>query len=188
MIVRSLLLAAALCALCAPARAQAGRASETDGINASVTIVDPPLNLEGTRTLRFGAIAPGTGPVTVLPTDIDAGEGRGNGATGYRSLTFRFTLPTVLTGPGGATIPLNFNGLYAASCEINNANTCDAASRQTWNPVTEPSHTDTPRNQGPGGRFLYTRYSVYIGGQALPSATQRAGTYTGAIGVVVILN
>lgn len=188
MIVRFLLLTAAVMAIRAPAAAQVARSTETEGITATATIVDPPLNLEGTRTLRFGGIIPGTGPVTVLPADVDAGEGRGNGATGYRSLTFSFTLPAVLTGPGGATIPLNFNGPYAGSCEINNANTCDAASRQTWNPVTEPSHTDTPFNRGPGGRFLYTRYSVYIGGQALPSATQRAGTYTGAIGVLVLLN
>ena len=188
MIVRALVLAAALCAICAPVGAQTRRSTETDGIAATVTIVDPPLNLEGTRSLRFGSITPGTGAVTILPTAPNAGEGRGNGATGYRSLTFRFTLPAALTGPGGATIPLNFNGPYAASCEITNANTCDARSRQTWNPVTQPSHTDTPYNTGGGGRFLYTRYSVYIGGQALPSATQRAGTYTGAIGVVVILN
>ena len=188
MIRRLLVIAAALGSICAPARAQTPKRSETRGLTATATIVDPPLTFDGTRTLRFGGITPGTGPVTVLPNAINAGEGRGTGANAYRSLTFSFTLPTALTGPGGATIPLNFNGAYAGSCEIDNSNQCDAASRQTWNPVTEPTHTDLPYNRAGGNRFLYPRYSVYIGGQALPAANQRAGNYSAAIGVLVVLN
>ncbi|MDB4949791.1 MAG: hypothetical protein JWM27_2440 [Gemmatimonadetes bacterium] len=178
--------ALALACLAAPAAGQA-KPTATAGLNVAANIVAPPLNLNGTRDLQFGALIPGT-PGTVLPNAANAGEARGVGADQVHTLTFTFTLPTVLTGPAGATIPLSFNGNYAATCEINNADVCDATSFQTWNPVTSPSHTDTPKNVGPGGTFLYTRYSVYIGGRASPAAAQRAGTYTGSITVTVTWN
>jgi hypothetical protein len=170
-----------------PARAQAAKPTATAALNVAANIVAAPLNLTGTQDLQFGALVPGT-PRTVLPNAANAGEARGVGADQVRSLTFTFTLPTVLTGPGGATIPLSFNGNYAATCEITNANVCDQTTFTTWNPVTSPTHTDTPNNRGPGNTFLYTRYSVYIGGRASPSATQRAGNYTASITVTVTWN
>jgi Domain of unknown function (DUF4402) len=175
-------------ALGAPrAPAQAAKPTATAALNVAANIVAAPLNLNGTRDLQFGALVPGTAR-TVLPNAANAGEARGTGADQVHSLTFVFTLPAALTGPGGATIPLSFNGNYAATCEVTNANVCDQTSFTTWNPVTSPSHTDFPNNRGPGNTFLYTRYSVYIGGRASPSATQRAGTYTATITVTVTWN
>jgi hypothetical protein len=175
-------------ALAAPrARAQAAKPTATAALNVAANIVAAPLNLNGTQDLQFGAILPGT-PRTVLPNAPNAGEARGIGADQVHSLIFTFTLPSVLTGPGGATIPLSFNGNYAGTCEITNANVCDQTSYKTWNPVATPTHTDTPKNRGPGNTYLYTRYSVYIGGQASPAASQRAGTYTGSITVTVAWN
>ena len=46
------------------------------------------------------------------------GEFRITGVKNRKSVDISFTLPTQLTGPAGATIPLNFNGNYAGLCEI----------------------------------------------------------------------
>lgn len=91
-------------------------------------------------------------------------------------------------GPGGVSLPVDFNGPYAASCEVTNANVGDAASLQTWNPVATPSHTDTPHNRTAQGRYRYTRFSIYLGGRALPGAGLRAGQYTGTVRVLVTWN
>ncbi|HET6232874.1 MAG TPA: DUF4402 domain-containing protein [Longimicrobiaceae bacterium] len=180
-------LALAGVAVWTPARAQAAKRTVTAGLGDRLTIVQPPMTIDGVKGLNFGTLTPGI-PVTVLPTSVQAGEGRGTGADFVHSITTTLTLPTVLTGPGGATLPVSFNGNYAGSCEINNSNVCDVASRQTWNPVVTPTHTDTPFNTGPGNTYRYPRYSVYVGGRVTPAASQRAGVYTGTIGITVVWN
>lgn len=171
-----------------PAAAQGARPSGTGALATAAIIVPPPFDLAGIRDLNFGVIVPGTGPVTVLPTSLQAAEGRGSGAEAVRSITVTMTLPAVLTGPGGVSLPLDFNGPYAATCEVTNANVCDAASLQTWNPVATPTHTDTPHNRTAQGRYRYTRFSIYLGGRALPGAGLRAGRYTGTVRVLVTWN
>jgi hypothetical protein len=59
--------------------------------------------------LRFGNVLAGV-PKTMLRTD-PAGAGRYDIITPPNAfLIIRFTLPSVMTGPGGATMPLSFSG------------------------------------------------------------------------------
>jgi hypothetical protein len=188
---RGLAFALALVALVgvAPRRAAAQGASIVGAFSAGVQILYPPLSGAGIRPLTFGSLIPGAGATTVLPSSASAAEYRVTGTTGHRSITITIALPATLVGPGGQTIPLNFNGNYAALCEIDATGVCQAASYFEWNPVTTPTQSDTPQRYKPGRpRYTYNDYSVYLGGVATPSATQSAGRYTGAIGMTLVLN
>jgi hypothetical protein len=152
-------------------------------------ILTPPLTGTGTRALQFGVIVPGTTTVTVLPRSSAGGEFRISGVKSRKSVDISFTLPTQLTGPSGASIPLSFNGNYAGLCEIDTSGSCELASYVTWNPVSTPTFRDTPTRYKPGRKvFAYDAYQVYLGGVASPSTTQRQGTYTGSIGVLLVVN
>ncbi len=173
-----------LMALSAPAQGQI-----TGGISSLATILAPPLSGVGTRALQFGVIVPGTTSVTVLPNTPRGGEFRIAGVKNRKSIDISFTLPTQLTGPAGASIPLSFNGNYAGLCEIDTAGLCEAASYFTWNPVTTPSFRDQPTRYKPGRKvYQYDAYQLYLGGVALPAANQRQGTYTASIGVLLVIN
>jgi hypothetical protein len=161
----------------------------TGGITSLATILAAPLTGVGTRALQFGVIVPGTTSVTVLPNTPRGGEFRIAGVKNRKSVDISFTLPTQLTGPAGASIPLSFNGNYAGLCEIDTSGLCEIASYFTWNPVTTPSFHDQPTRYKPGRpRYVYDAYQVYLGGVASPSATQRQGTYTASIGVLLVIN
>lgn len=171
--------------------AVAGRAEGqiTAGMATMANIVALPLTGVGTRALQFGVIVPGTTTVTVLPRTASGGEFRIAGVKNRRSVDISFTLPADLTGPGGATIPLSFDGNFAALCELDASGTCVPASYVEWNPVTTPSFHDLPTRYKPGRKiYTYDAYQVYLGGSASPSATQRQGTYTASIGVLLVVN
>jgi hypothetical protein len=161
----------------------------TAGINATVSILTLPLTGMGTRALQFGVIVPGTTTVTVLPRSSAGGEFRIAGVKTRKSVDISFTLPTQLTGPAGASIPLSFNGNYAGLCEIDTSGACVLASYVTWNPVSTPTFRDNPTRFQPGRKvYAYDQYQVYLGGVATPAATQRQGTYTASIGVLLVIN
>jgi hypothetical protein len=161
----------------------------TAGMPVLLDILTPPLNGVGTRALQFGVIVPGTTSVTVLPRSSAGGEFRITGVKSRKSIDISFTLPAALTGPSGATIPLNFNGNFAGICEIDASGACEVASYTTWNPVTTPSFRDQPTRYKPGRKvYTYDAYQVYLGGVASPAATQRQGTYTASIGVLLVVN
>lgn len=182
---RSLMLAALLVG----AGARPVDAQITAGIGGFATILTAPLSGVGTRALTFGVIVPGTTSVTVLPRTRSGGEFRITGVRFRQSIDISFTLPANLVGPGGATIPLNFNGNYAGGCEIDGSGNCVTATYLTWNPVTTPTFRDTPTLYAPWLNFyLNNSYEVYIGGVANPSANQRQGHYTATIGVLLVLN
>lgn len=189
---RRLLTYLALCAALtggASARATAQANTITGAIAASATILFPPLSGAGVRPLDFGSLIPGAGASTVLPSATNAAEFRITGTQNHRSITIIIVLPVALAGPGGATIPLNFNGNYAALCELDAAGVCQAASYTSWNPVTTPTFNDTPQRYKPGRpRYSLNDYSVYVGGVATPAASQRAGHYTATIGMTMVLN
>ena len=154
-----------------------------------VDILAAPLSGTGTRALQFGVIVPGTTTVTVLPGSASGGEFRIAGVLNRKSVDISFTLPTQLAGPAGASIPLSFNGNYAGLCEIDTAGLCEAASYFTWNPVTTPSFRDQPTRYKPGRKvYQYDAYQLYLGGVASPSTTQRQGTYTASIGLLLVVN
>ena len=161
----------------------------TAGTPVLLNILTPPLSGVGTRALQFGVIVPGTTTVTVLPRSRAGGEFRIAGVRNRKSVDISFTLPTQLNGPAGASIPLSFNGNYAALCEIDTGGACDLASLVTWNPVTTPTFHDLPTRYKPGRKvYTYDAYQVYLGGSASPSTTQRQGTYTASIGVLLVVN
>jgi hypothetical protein len=188
-LVRSLRLTLGLAALLLVGHAPRAGAQITAGITSVVNILAAPLSGVGTRALQFGVIVPGTLNVTVMPRTANGGEFRIAGVKNRKSIDISFTLPTQLTGPAGATIPLDFNGNYAGLCEIDTSGACEVASFFSWNPVTTPSFRDQPTRYKPGRKvFLYDQYEVYLGGKASPSATQRQGTYTASIGVLLVVN
>ena len=161
----------------------------TAGITSLANILTLPLTGVGTRALQFGVIVPGTTTVTVLPRTAQGGEFRIAGVKNRKSVDISFTLPTQLTGPAGASIPLSFNGNYAGLCEIDTSGLCVVASFTTWNPVTTPSFHDQPTRYQPGRpRYTFDAYEVYLGGVASPAANQRRGTYTASIGVLLVVN
>jgi hypothetical protein len=123
---RGLLASLLLGVLSAPVEAQI-----TAGMPAILDILTPPLSGVGTRALQFGVIVPGTTTVTVLPASSAGGEFRITGVKSRKSIDISFTLPAALTGPGGATIPLSFNGNFAGLCEIDTSGACEAASYTT---------------------------------------------------------
>lgn len=160
----------------------------TSSLGVSAVILARPLAGVGMRAVQFGVVVPGT-PKVVAPNSAQGGEYRLSGLKSRKSVDITFTLPARLTGPNGATIPLNFNGNTAALCEVDTTNSCVAASYVSWNPVTTPTYRDVPTRYSPGRKvYSYDLYSVYIGGTATPAAGQKPGTYTGAIGVVLVVN
>lgn len=161
----------------------------TAGISTMVDILTPPLTGTGTRALQFGLIVPGTTTVTALPRTSASAEFRIDGVKSRKSVDISFTLPTSMDGPAGSSIPLSFNGNYAGLCEIDTSGACVVASFVTWNPVTTPTFRDNPTRYQPGRKvYAYDAYQVYLGGTASPSATQRQGTYTASIGVLLVVN
>lgn len=181
-------LAALLSAALLTGAASELRAQITGSLAVSAVILSRPLAGVGVRVVQFGVVVPGT-PVTVVPNSAQGGEYRISGVKSRKSVDITLTLPASLAGPGGATIPLNFNGNTAALCEVDTTYTCVAASYVTWNPVTTPTFHDVPTRYAPGRKvYAYDLYSVYIGGTASPAAGQKPGTYTGAIGVVILVN
>jgi hypothetical protein len=161
----------------------------TGGITSVVNILTLPLTATGTRALQFGVIVPGTTTVTVLPRTSASGEFRIAGVKSRKSVDISFTLPTQLNGPAGSSIPLSFNGNFAGLCEIDTSGACVLASFVTWNPVTTPSFRDNPTRYQPGRKvYAFDAYQVYLGGTASPSTTQRQGTYTASIGVLLVVN
>ena len=160
----------------------------TAGLGASINILFAPLSGAGVRPIDFGTVVPGV-PLAVQPRTAQGGEFRITGTSGRKSLDIIFVLPTVLTNAKGATIPIDFNGNYAALCELNVSGVCDVPSIATWNPVTTPLFADKPtRYKGSRPRYNVDQFAVYIGGRILPAAGQVAGHYTGNVGVLMVLN
>jgi hypothetical protein len=178
---RAAAIAGLLLAGAPPARAQG---SVTAGVHATANILYPALTGVGTRPLDFGVIVPGTTNVVIAPRTPSGGEFRISGLRWRRSSDISLVLPASLAGPAGASIPLSFNGNYAAVCEIDATNVCQAWSVVAWNPVTTPLY----HHVSPLTVYLYDQLDLYLGGVAAPSPTQPAGRYTGSITVLITVN
>ncbi|MDQ3555879.1 MAG: hypothetical protein M3409_03755 [Gemmatimonadota bacterium] len=164
-------------------------ASVEGSIGAYLALLQPPLQAAGVRSLAFGTLLPGAPITPVLPASASAGEWRISGMKNRRSIDISLVLPAQLSSAEGATLPLSFDGDYAALCEIDAAGRCDQPSWVAWNPVATPTFGDKPYRARPGRpRYQYDEFSVYIGGEALPAVAQRAGVYTGTVGVTLTVN
>jgi hypothetical protein len=132
----------------------------------------PAQAVVGTQNLTFGNVIPGV-PSTVLKTDaVHSGQIRITGAGLFRSVTLRFTLPTLMNGPSGATMPISFNGTDAGVSWQGTIGT-----QTTFNPAA-PFTTTLWLGSG----------TVYLGGRVSPAPAQAAGSYSGTIILTVILN
>src|SRR5574339_286399 len=68
-----------------------------------------PVRVNGVRSVSFGTVFPGISK-SVLRTDaLNSGRFDIRAAAGTQ-LQLSFALPTAMTGPGGATMPLSFGG------------------------------------------------------------------------------
>ncbi|HEX8362892.1 MAG TPA: hypothetical protein VF613_22405 [Longimicrobium sp.] len=180
----SLLLAVVVALGAAPAAYAQG----TGAVRATATILFPPLTANGVRPLQFGSVLPGT-PTTVQPAAPGSGEVRISGVRNRRSISITFTLPANLVNASGQTMPVSFNGDFAANCEVTTAGVCDPTTYVEWNPVTLGTFNDTPDRARKGRpRYDLDSFSVFIGGIVSPPATQPAGTYTAAIRMTVVAN
>jgi len=124
-----------------------------------------PISVTGIQSLTFGILLPGM-PTVVSRTDpVKSGRfdlGGPHDTQGQVS----FSLPSVLTGPAGATLPLFFSGSDAGYSQSQNI-----GSQIGFDP--KQPFLITFSGQGRG--------SVFLGGTAQPAPTQRAGSYTGTI-------
>jgi hypothetical protein len=163
-------------------------AQSTGSLAVSAVVLAPALTGASVRSLSFGVVRPGK-PSVVAPNSAQGAQYRLTGLKSRKSVDISFTLPSSLTGPEGATIPLNFNGNTAALCEVDTSNTCVAGSYFAWNPVTTPTYHDMPTRYAPGRKlYTYDYYDLYIGGTATSAPGQTPGIYNGAIGVLLVAN
>lgn len=121
------------------------------------------------RDLGFGSALPGV-PTTVLATDL-ARSGQFE-ITGEINdpVQIMFSLPSVLSGPGGATMPVSFTDLsagFSVSGSITN--------QVFFNPRLPFSTNLSSTGRGTG----------FLGGVLSPSGTQPAGSYGGSVSITV---
>lgn len=152
---RSVALVAALASLVTPLSAQGpGR----------------PIQISGVRSINFGNVFPGI-PQTILRTDpLNSGELDLRASSGSQ-VELTFTLPPVMTGPAGATMPLSFSGDDAGF-----SGSQSVASQVGFDPRVPFVAT----MGGPPGRA-----AVFLGGTVTPLASQPGGSYTGTITLTV---
>jgi len=129
-----------------------------------------PVTVQGIRSLTFGAVLPGV-PRVISRTDAaNSGQYNITGANNHQ-VQLTFTLPNVMNGPGGATMPITFAGNdagYSASQAI--------GSQVAFDPKQTSVATLNARGRG----------TVFIGATARPAPTQRAGNYTGTLTLNVV--
>ena len=131
------------------------------------------VNVRAVRGLAFGTVIPGVPSVVSRTDPLDSGwfELRGGNFLTFIQLTF--TLPTVLNGPLGATMPLSFATNDAGYSFTNSVN-----SQTAFNP-----HQPYTTIKGIGGGAT----GVFLGGSVSPALNQRAGSYTGTVVLSVVV-
>jgi hypothetical protein len=129
-----------------------------------------PLRVQGVRPLAFGVVFPGV-PRHVLRTDpAGSGEYSIRGPKDSQ-LLLQFTLPTSLTGPAGAAIPLSFGSNDAG-----------------FSTTTIGAQVGFDPNVGGTGMLPTNgQASVFLGGTVQPTTGQMAGSYTGIVVLTVTI-
>jgi hypothetical protein len=129
------------------------------------------LIVTGFRDLAFGPVIPGV-TNTVAPSDpVKSGEFQIQAALGTR-LRLDFILPTVLIGPSGATMPINFQNNDALLIE-----TGPGAVSQYQNPKSMKPYT-----------MLYgNRLLLFLGGSVTPAGNQANGPYANTVNLTVTI-
>lgn len=163
-------------------------------ISASAKVVDA-LSVTKDQDLNFGIVMQGVNKLvnsqggvadtdagTNNTTDVKVGKFLVNAGAGS-SVTLSFVVPSNLTGPSGATMPIAFNE------DENGADATTVAygaesGNQTKLLVTEGNSILFPDTQIGGKTATY----VWVGGVVKPSATQANGSYTGSVTLTASYN
>jgi hypothetical protein len=128
-----------------------------------------PLNVTGVRGLTFGAVFPGVPRVISRTDPANAGQ-FDVGHAKFNTIQLTFTLPGVMVGPAGATMPLVFGSNDAGYSSP------ETITSQVGFDPKQPFTTALDKNG---------RAAVFIGGTAQPAPSQRAGAYTATITLTV---
>jgi hypothetical protein len=128
-----------------------------------------PLTVTGIRGVTFGAVLPGVPRVISRTDPANSGQFDMRGPN-RKQVLLTFVLPLVMTGPGGALMPLTFGAGDAGYSQS------QAIGSQVGFDPKQP-FTATLSNNGRG--------SVFVGATANPATTQRAGGYTATITLTV---
>lgn len=127
------------------------------------------ITVTGIRNLAFGPVIRGVA-THVLPNDaVKSGQFRFVTAIG-NDVRLKFTLPTRLNGPSGATMPISFgttDGIAVGTGPTSVPATFNPNNTQTYNIVTS------------------TTINVFIGATVTPAAAQAIGAYTNTITLTV---
>jgi hypothetical protein len=124
-----------------------------------------PVMVRGVRPLDFGTVLPGV-PRVVRRTDPVSSGRLDVSGTRLAPVELVFTLPTQMTGPGGAVMPLTFGGDDAGYSET------QAVGNQVGFDPQQPFSAVLNRSG---------RAAVFLGATANPSVVQRAGAYTATV-------
>lgn len=129
-----------------------------------------PIRARGVRALAFGTLLPGV-PQPVARTDpLRSGQFDVTGRR-FSSVQLSFSLPSVMNGPAGATLPLSFSS-NDAGYSVSQSVTAQVG----FDP--RAPFTATLSHNGRG--------SVFLGGTARPLPTQRPGSYNGTVTLTVV--
>jgi len=128
------------------------------------------VTVRGVRGLGFGTVLPGVPSHTLRTDPVNSGQFELRGPP-PKLVILTFTLPTVLNGPLGATMPISF-ATNDAGYSVTNA----IGSQVAFNPNL------------PFLRVLgNNRVGVFLGGTVSPILSQRAGGYTGTVVLSVVV-
>ncbi|HET8762100.1 MAG TPA: DUF4402 domain-containing protein [Gemmatimonadales bacterium] len=128
------------------------------------------IRVDGVRPLAFGQLLAGN-PSTVLRTD-PANSGQFDlRAQNNDVVILTFSLPSSMSGPAGASLPLTFSGSDAGFSRSQSI-----SDQVTFDP--RQSYLGTMSQQG--------RASVFLGGTATPAFNQRPGAYSATITLTVM--
>ena len=124
-----------------------------------------PLQVTGQNQLTFATVFPGVPEIVSFADAVNAGvfQVRGQNNT---EVALTFTLPAALMAAGGRSLPLQFGPNDGGWNTQNNLATARAF---------DPRVVLTVRLSQQGRLFLW------LGGTALPTATQAAGDYAGTV-------
>jgi len=179
------------------ALAATGGAAGAQQVQASVqglAVIEEALVGSAVRDLEFGTLTPGVSQ-GVAPQNAQSCAGcasglweltglsrANNAARRYISITY-VSLPATLAGPAGATLTLNWTNaargcVMRSGAELYCVTQTPSAGGTFSIPINGPT-APAAVEPNSGGRDMH----LYLGGTASPTASQRAGVYTGTITV-----
>ncbi len=128
-----------------------------------------PIRVLGVRGLTFGILIAGA-PTSVLRTDPARSGQFDLTAQNGDVVLVSFSLPSAMTGPGGASLPLAFSGTDAGFSQEQTV-----GDQVAFDPRT--TYTAAMSRRG--------RASIFLGGTAMPAFNQSPGDYSGTITLTI---